>query len=214
MKKNKKWTLYILSIFSLLSIIALFVCDSKVKAKSTEFLYTSADSIPPVKAALLLGTSKTLSNGNNNAYFDYRIAATVDLFKKKKIQAIVISGDNSKKTYNEPEDMKQALISAGIPDSCIYLDFAGFRTYDSVIRMNKIFGQSRFIIISQKFHNERAIYIAQHFGWTVYGFNAKEVTAFYGIKTNIREKFARVKLFLDLLFEIEPKFLGDKVSIK
>ncbi len=214
MKKYKKRIFFFLSAIAILSIIALFVCDGIVKSSSQKFLYSSSDSSPKVKAALLLGTSKLLSNGKPNAYFENRIEATIDLYKKGKIHSIVISGDNSKKTYNEPEDMKNALIAAGIPDSCIYLDYAGFRTYDSVIRMNKIFGQTEFIVISQQFHNERAIYIARHEGWKVYGLNAKEVTAFYGLKTNIREKFARVKLFLNLLFNVQPKFLGERILIK
>lgn len=214
MKKSKKWIFISLLVFVIFSITTVFICDGIVKRESKEFLYSSTDSIPIVKTALLLGTSKVLSNGKPNAYFEYRIQATIDLYRKGKIHSIVISGDNSKKTYNEPEDMKNALVAAGIPDSCIYLDYAGFRTFDSVVRMNKIFGQSVFIVISQQFHNERAIFIAKHEGCTAYGLNAKEVTAFYGLKTNIREKFARVKLFLDILFNVKPKFLGEKIFIK
>lgn len=127
---------------------------------------------------------------------------------------VVISGDNSRKGYNEPEDMKSELMLRGIPEDKIYLDYAGFRTLDSVVRMEKIFGQKSFTIISQKFHNQRAIYIAHAKGLQVVGYNAEDVNAYSGFKTQLREKFARVKLFLDLWTGKNPKFLGEPVIIQ
>ena len=112
----------------------------------------------------MLGTSPKLRNGEDNLYFLYRIQATADLYKAGKISYILISGDNSRSNYNEPESMKQALIRLGIPSKVIYLDYAGLRTLDSVVRAKKIFGQNSITIISQKFHNERAIFIAQAYG--------------------------------------------------
>ena len=106
---------------------------------------------------LLLGTGKFLKNGCKNLYFFNRIDATEQLYKSGKIQYILISGDNSTKNYSEPEDMQAELIKRGIPADKIVLDFAGFRTLDSVVRAKEIFGQNSFIIISQKFHNERAM---------------------------------------------------------
>ena len=104
-----------------------------------------------------------LKNGNNNLYFDYRILAAVELYKAGKIKYILISGDNRKKDYNEPEEMKKALIQKGVPAKFIYLDYAGFRTLDSVVRAKEVFGQNQLTIISQRFHNERAIYLAEKF---------------------------------------------------
>jgi len=101
----------------------------------------------------------------------------------------------------------------GIPEGRIVLDYAGFRTYDSVIRINKIFGQTSFTIISQGFHNRRAIYIAKCFNLNAIGYNAKDVNSASAFKTNLREKFARVKVFVDLLINKEPKFLGEKIEI-
>ena len=177
-------------------------------------IYTETDSIPENKAGLLLGTSKFLRNGKSNQYFENRISATVQLFRAGKIKNIVISGDNSKKEYNEPEDMKNELIKHGIPEKRIYLDFAGFRTYDSVFRMKEIFGQDKFTIISQEFHNQRAVYIANSLKLNAIGFNARDVNAYNGFKTKIREKFARVKVFIDLILDKKPKFLGEKIEIK
>ena len=160
-----------------------------------------------------LGTSKYLRKGSVNEFWKNRIDATVTLFNLGKIKSIIISGDNSKLYYNEPIEMKKELVKLGIPDSVIYLDYAGFRTFDSMIRAYKIFGQSSFTVISQKFHNERAVYIARHYGIYAIGFNAKEVNAYNGFKTALREKFARVKLFMDFLFDRQPKFLGEKIRI-
>lgn len=188
-------------------IFAVIVCANyAVRHTAKAFIYQNIDSIPQNKAGLLLGTSKLLRSGLPNQYFQNRIQATVDLYKAGKIEVVVISGDNSRKGYNEPEDMKSELMLRGIPEDKIYLDYAGFRTLDSVVRMEKIFGQKSFTIISQKFHNQRAIYIAYAKGLQAVGYNAEDVNAYSGFKTQLREKFARVKLFLDLWTGKNPKF--------
>jgi SanA protein len=110
--------------------------------------------------------------------------------------------------------MKQELINNGIDSTKIYLDYAGFRTFDSMILVKEIFGQEKVTVISQHFHNERAIYIASKFGIDAVGFDAQDVENCYGKKTMLREKFARVKVFVDFLVGTEPKFLGEKIEIK
>lgn len=196
-------------------IFAVIVCANyAVRHTAKAFIYQNIDSIPQNKAGLLLGTSKLLRSGLPNQYFQNRIQATVDLYKAGKIEVVVISGDNSRKGYNEPEDMKSELMLRGIPEDKIYLDYAGFRTLDSVVRMEKIFGQKSFTIISQKFHNQRAIYIAYAKGLQAVGYNAEDVNAYSAFKTQLREKFARVKLFLDLWTGKNPKFLGEPVIIQ
>ena len=177
-------------------IFAVIVCANyAVRHTAKAFIYQNIDSIPQNKAGLLLGTSKLLRSGLPNQYFQNRIQATVDLYKAGKIEVVVISGDNSRKGYNEPEDMKSELMLRGIPE-------------------DKIFGQKSFTIISQKFHNQRAIYIAHAKGLQVVGYNAEDVNAYSGFKTQLREKFARVKLFLDLWTGKNPKFLGEPVIIQ
>ena len=196
-------------------IFAVIVCANYAERPTAKScIYQNIDSIPQNKAGLLLGTSKLLRSGLPNQYFQNRIQATVDLYKAGKIEVVVISGDNSREGYNEPEDMKSELMLRGIPEDKIYLDYAGFRTLDSVVRMEKIFGQKSFTIISQKFHNQRAIYIAYAKGLQVVGYNAEDVNAYSGFKTQLREKFARVKLFLDLWTGKNPKFLGEPVIIQ
>jgi SanA protein len=210
-KKTYKPTIIILIVSSLISILW---ANSTINKQTENKIYSETDSIPENNVGLLLGTSKFLKSGSSNQYFANRISATVQLYKAGKIRNIVISGDNSKKDYNEPEDMKNELIKHGIPENRIYLDFAGFRTYDSVFRMKEIFGQDSFTVISQEFHNQRAVYIANSLKLNAIGFNAKDVNAYNGFKTKIREKFARVKVFIDLIFDKKPKFLGEKIEIK
>jgi SanA protein len=125
----------------------------------------------------------------------------------------VISGDNGRQGYNEPQEMKEELVKLGVPPDKIYLDYAGFRTYDSVCRLRDIFGQRSFTVISQEFHNRRAVFIAHSLGLKAVGFNAKDVDAYMGFKTQAREKLARVKMFVDLLIHTKPKYLGSKIEI-
>lgn len=135
------------------------------------------------------------------------------MYKANKIKYILVSGDNSSLSYNEPQMMKEDLIKLGIPESKIILDYAGFRTLDSVARCSLVFNEKDVIVISQKFHNERAIYLADSYTIKMQGYNAIDVNKYYGFKTNVREKFARVKLIFDLIFGKKPKFLGKKIVI-
>jgi SanA protein len=109
--------------------------------------------------------------------------------------------------------MKTDLMAQGIPEERIHLDYAGFRTLDSMVRCKEIFGQNKVTVISQHYHNERAIYIAHKKGIDAIGFNAIDVGGSYGIKNHTREKLARVKMILDLLLNKQPKYLGEKIKI-
>lgn len=209
----KRKVFRIIIAIALLCTITIIVCNRKIRRFADSKTYTEATAIPHNDVGLLLGTSPKLKNGNNNLYFDYRILAATELYKSRKIKYILISGDNRKKDYNEPEEMKNALIQKGIPESAIYLDYAGFRTLDSVVRAKEVFDQSRLTIISQRFHNERAIYLAGKNGIDAIGYNAKDVNAYAGLKTNARELLARVKMFIDLAIDKQPHFLGEKIVI-
>jgi len=210
MKKLK----YIISLFLILVIAVVFICNRIIVKSTNNLVYSSVTEIPYNRVGLLLGSSKYLKNGQPNQYFANRIKATVALYNASKIDYIVASGENTSVDYNEPIDMKNELVKHGIPEDKIYLDYAGVRTYDSVIRMNKIFGQTDFTIISQEFHNRRAIYIANRLGLHTVGFNATDVDAYNGFKTNLREKFSRVKVFIDFWTGKKPRFLGEEIEIK
>ncbi|MCL8535872.1 YdcF family protein [Chryseobacterium gallinarum] len=212
----KRIFLNILKIFLLLfvaGIIFIAWANYSIKKESeTSVSYNIAD-VPETKTALLLGTGKTLNNGMPNAYFYNRIKAAADLYKSGKVKYIIVSGDNSTKDYNEPEDMQLALIQQGVPQDKIILDYAGFRTLDSVVRAKDIFGQTKLVIISQKFHNERAVFLAQQNGIDAFGYNAEDVNKYAGLKTNLREYLAKAKVYWDLIFGVQPKFGGNKIII-
>lgn len=193
--------------------LLIFSCNYIIEKRCKSQLYSQIAETPYNRVGLLLGTSPKLKSGMPNLYFNYRIEAATALYKAQKIKYILVSGDNRRNDYNEPEEMKQALIAAGIPADRIFLDYAGLRTLDSVIRANRIFGLSSFTIISQRFHNERALYIAQHNNLQAIGYNAKDVTAYAGFKTNVRERLARVKVFVDILTEKSPKHMGEAIEI-
>jgi len=197
-----------------LALLAVLYCNWRVQYDTAPYTFTQVARVPHNRVGLVLGTSNRLRNGSPNPFFNHRIAAAVGLYRHKKIDYLVVSGDNSQKHYNEPEMMKTALVKGGVPANRIYLDYAGLRTLDSVVRCHRIFGQSRFTVISQAFHNQRALFIAQHHGLDAVGFNARDVTGRNGLKVQFREMLARVKVFLDLyLLNKQPKYLGEEVKI-
>jgi SanA protein len=178
------------------------------------YMYDDIQQIPQNNVGLVLGTAKTINGKFENLFFTYRINAAAQLFFAGKVKHLLVSGDNSTQKYNEPLDMKKALMSLGVPDSCITMDFGGRRTFDSVIRSSKIFNQQSFTIISQEFHNPRAIYIARANGLNVVAFNATMPHTDLGW-TKQREWFARFKALLDINFlGTKPKFLGEPVEIE
>lgn len=194
--------------------LGLFLCNTIVGSNAEGKTYYHLDEIPHSRVGLVLGTSKRIKSGHPNPYYSFRIEATVKLYKAGKIDYVLVSGDNGSVYYNEPNTIKKDLIQYGIPKEKIYLDYAGFRTLDSMVRAKEIFGLTEVTIISQKFHNERAIYLAEKKGLTAIGFNATDISRSEGYKVQLREYLARVKVFLDLLMNTQPRFYGEKVEIE
>ena len=197
----------------LLVIAGIRWCDQCIVSRAASLVFDSVETTPYNRVGLVLGTSEKGRRGAPNPFFTNRIAAAAALYRAGKVEQLLLSGDNGREGYNEPEDMRRALIAAGVDSTHITLDFAGFRTFDSVVRAREVFGQGRFTIISQRFHNERAIYIAEQLGIDAIGFNAPDVGGRQGLRTGLREKMARVKVFLDLAFGVRPHFLGEPVTI-
>lgn len=208
-----RWLIWSLLSLLGLSALLLLIADHVV-SNAAQYTYDDASLIPYNKVAVILGTSKYLVDGRRNEYFANRIAAAVALYEQGKVSYFLVSGDNATRSYNEPREMRRELVKAGIPVERIYSDYAGFRTLDSIVRANAVFGQGSFTIVSQGFHNERALYLARHFGIKAIGFNAKDVDAYSGLKTRARELMARVLCLLDVyILDKQPKFLGDKIAI-
>ena len=212
MRTLKKLVLILLIVVAAL-IATIYTCYKTIKHSADGRLYSNVNAIPYHKVGLLLGTTKYGAGGGINPYYHYRIQAAAQLVKARKVKYIIASGDNSTHQYNEPAEMKEDLIKAGVDSLRIFLDYAGFRTFDSIIRLREIFGQDSVTIISQPFHNERAIYIASREGIYAVGYNARDVGREAGARVQSREKLARVKVFVDYLLGEDPKFLGEKVVI-
>lgn len=197
----------------LLGLAGIVLSYQVIAQNATGRVFDDPASIDSPQIALLLGTTPKLADGRANLYFEYRVAATLRLFETGKIARVIVSGDHSRDDYNEPEAFRARFLQAGIPDEKIHLDYAGFRTLDSVVRAKEVFGQSQVLIVSQRFHNERAIYLADHFGLRASAFNAQDIGGASGLKNLVRESLARVKVFIDLLLGVEPKFLGKSIDV-
>ena len=177
-----------------------------------DYVYDFKKDIPKNSIGLVLGTSKYAYNRGLNPYFKHRMVAATRLYHAGKVKHLVVSGDNHKHGYNEPQQMKDYLISLGVKAEHITMDYAGFRTLDSMVRIKEIFGQTSVTVISQKFHNERAIYLARKNGIKAVGYNAK--TPWFSRRMRLREYLAKFKAVLDInLLKTKPKFLGKKIEI-
>ncbi|QOI98015.1 MAG: YdcF family protein [Flammeovirgaceae bacterium] len=203
-------------IFLTLSVVLFFIGSNIWIVKSTEDrVFSDSSKLPDHRVALVLGTSHKLVGGKPNPFFEKRMDTAAGLFKEGKIDQFLLSGDNRTKFYNEPNEMRKALIARGVPASAITLDYAGLRTLDSVVRSKEIFGQNQITIITQPFHSYRALFISEFYDIEAVAMVADEPTAESSLKVRIREYFARAKAVLDLyLLKTEPRFLGDKESMQ
>ena len=216
-KKNKSFTRRLLRwvLICALAVIAVVgLCNMIVIQSAKGKTYDDVEEIPYRKVGVVLGTVPKLSNGNDNYYYKYRMQAAADLYFAGKISYIIVSGDNHIEEYNEPECMRNSLVALGVPDSVIFLDYAGFRTFDSMVRAKKVFGQDSIMVISQHWHNQRAIYIGKKQGLDVIGFDAKDaIPKKVYLKNHAREILAKVKAVMDVCFGKQPHFLGEPVII-
>lgn len=181
-----------------------------VSWRSSNNIYTDVQALPATHTLLLLGTSKRLSDGDPNPFFHNRMQAAAMLYKSGKVQRLILSGEHSSNYYNEPKDMRQALLALGVPAEAIYMDYAGLRTFDSVLRARAVFGATQVVIVSQRFHIERALFIAQAKGIAAIGFAAPDPEPWwFGLRVQARELLARVNVVLDLyILDTQPQYPG------
>jgi len=209
---GKLWRagMYSLIFFSVLLLLG----NWWVVGSTEQSIFSNYDQLPNNPVGLVLGTSSRLASGLPNTFFENRIRTAADLYRLGKIGHIIVSGDNRTKFYNEPMEMKRALIKLGVPDSVITLDYAGLRTLDSVIRSKEIFGQDHITIITQPFHSYRAIFISHYFDIKAVALIVRERQQEPSVKGYIREYFARAKAILDLyVLKTAPRHLGEKEPI-
>jgi len=173
-------------------------------------VFRTVEAVPQNAVALVLGTSRMTLHGRPNLHFNQRIDAAVALYRSGKVNHLLLSGDNHIKGYNEPSDMRDALIIAGVPTNAITCDYAGFRTLDSVMRAKMVFGLSRFTIVSEEFHCARALWIAHEHGLDAVAFAAPDLRSVsWSLRVKAREVLARAWCTVDLfLLHRGPKFPG------
>lgn len=212
---RRRWFAAFIALSLLAAGLALWAGRACQKA-ARGHLYFSLDSVPSNEVALVLGTSKTLRSGKPNLHFNQRIDAAAALYRAGRVKHFLVSGDNHIKGYDEPTDMRDALVAAGVPAIAITRDYAGFRTLDSVLRARSVFGLSNFVIVTEEFHCPRALWVARRHGLDAVAFAAPDVSlAGWSMRVKIRESLARVWCAADLyLFHRSPKFPGPPEPIR
>jgi len=208
----RKFIKLIITLF-LICIWLILWSDFLTVQTTGKYIYTSQEDIPHNKVWLVLWTSKYIADGRRNLFYIYRLDAVKSLYDKEKIDYILVSGDNSTQHYNETDSMKEDLVTMWIPQEKIYGDYAGFRTLDSIVRAKEIFGQSEYTIITQRFHLERALFLAESESIGAIWYPAKDVPIKLAPRVWIRERLARVKMMIDIVFWKEPKFWGEAIEI-
>jgi SanA protein len=185
---------------SLLTIVLVVLLGNRWLINASDAYITDKWALlPDNDVGLVLGTSPFLTSGKTSPAF----------------QGLIVSGANPDSTYNEPRAMRKALMQAGVPESAITMDFAGFRTFDSVVRAKEVFGLTRFTIITQKYHTYRAVFIAKRFGLPAWAFIAPAASdGRSGNRHPVREVFARVGAIIDIfVLNTQPKFLGQPETL-
>ena len=206
--RRKLIVLFVALLFA--PIAAIVLADRICKSAANGRIFRSTQDIPKNDVALVLGTGKYTASGNLNLHFRQRISAAAKLYHSGKVTHLLVSGDNHVQGYDEPSDMRDALAAQGVPTNAITCDFAGFRTLDSVVRAQSVFGLKKFTIVTEEFHCPRSLWIAKQHGLDAVAFAAPDLTSKrWTVRVKIRESLARVMCGLDLyILRTQPKFPG------
>lgn len=211
-EKLKKISLVTIA-FLLLGILAVSILDYYIKTSSKPYTFKTINKLPDAHTVIVLGASVT-SNGNLSVMLRDRVESALFLYNEGKVKRFLLSGDNATVNYNEPKAMKKYLIERGVPEDHIYLDYAGFDTYDTMYRSKAVFEVQSAIIVTQEFHLPRAIYIARKMGLSYTGYTGdKRIYAHQDYNAK-REFLANIKAYLELAFRKEPTYLGSKIPIE
>mgnify|MGYP002395619083 CR=1 FL=1 len=202
-----------LCVLAILTAGTMLGLDQMISIRAGDAVADDIAQVKPMPVALLLGTART-HQGRPNQFYRARIEAAAELFHSGRVRGILVSGDNATMYYNEPVSMQKDLIALGVPAEFITLDYAGFRTLDSVVRAKEVFGVERLLVVSQRFHAERAIFLARHFGIDAQGLAAADPDSPGLMKVRAREVLARVVAVLDIITGRAPKFLGAPETVR
>lgn len=197
-------------------VLAVLGANRWVINSTDSYVFKDWALLPFNDVGLVLGTSKYMQSGKPSPEFRWRITSAAQLWHHGKIKHLIVSGANPDQTYNEPRHMYRELVALGVPEAAITMDFAGFRTYDSIVRAQAVFGLDRFTVITQKYHSYRAVFIGRKMNLDVVAYLAPATSdGDSGNRHPVREVFARTKAVLDIfLLRTEPRFLGDPQPIR
>ena len=196
-------------------VLIATLCNRWVVNSSDAYIYDNWSLLPENDVGIVLGTSNFTRDGKPNPHFAGRIHAAVELYQIGKIKKLIVSGANPDSTYNEPRKMWQELTKQGVPASDITMDFAGFRTLDTIVRAQQVFSLTRATIITQRYHAYRAVFIGKKLGMNVVAYAAPGDEPGFDPRLTLREWLARFRVVLDIfLLQTEPKFLGEPVNVE
>jgi SanA protein len=198
---------------ALLVVLLAWFAERRLEEQASACLTSDPAQVPPADVALVLGAAPIGPEGGPNRYFEYRLDAAAALWKAGKVKYLLVSGDNSSRDYDEPSAMRAGLLKRGVPADAIYRDFAGLRTWDSVVRAQSIFGQKRLVIVSQRFHLSRALFLARETGIEACGFEARDVASPYSIFTTLRRYPSALRAYWDVWFDTPPRHAGAAIVI-
>jgi SanA protein len=202
-----------LGALALLVMLLAWVAERRLEALADACLSTEPSRLPDTDVALVLGAAPIGPEGGPNRYFEYRLDAAAALWQAGKVKYLLVSGDNRQPDYDEPTAMRDGLIKRGVPAQAIYRDFAGVRTLDSVLRAQSVFGQQRLIIVSQRFHLARALFLAREAGLDACGFEARDVDRPYSVFTTLRRYPSALRAYWDVWFDTPPRHTGPSIAI-
>lgn len=213
---TKKKILSLLFAGGAIILLILLGCYAYVSFNASGRTFDNVEEIPSCEYGLLLGTSPFTAQGARNFYFENRIKSAAELYKAGKIRRIIVSGGDYTRSlgYDEPRAMTDSLVAHGVPFNVIVRDYEGTRTLRSIVKAKETYNLDSVIIISQKYHNERAIAQADKYGLKAIGYNAPHSHIKRNrIKNVLREFPARVKLYLDLWFGDKPSFMYEAKEV-
>ena len=206
--------LLLLMLLPVLAVSAVLGVNAYVKVVGGSYIISPEEAVKlsDVDCIIVLGC-KVKDSGDPSDMLADRLKRGIDLYKQGAAPKIIMSGDHGTVEYDEVNTMKRIAIDAGIPSSDVFMDHAGFSTYESIYRAKEIFEADKIIIVTQEYHLYRALYIAEKLGIEAYGVNSDYNTYWGQIKRDIREILARCKDFVSMIFMPEPTYLGEKIPI-
>jgi SanA protein len=198
---------------ALVLVVAAWLAEQHIERLADPYLAHDSAALPAVDVALVLGAAPIGPEGGRNRYLEYRLDTAAALWRAGKVKYLLVSGERRAPDYDEPTAMRLGLIARGVPADVIYRDFGGVRTRDSVLRAKTVFGQERLIVVSQRFHAARAVFLAREEGIEAWALEARDVVRAYSIFTELRRYPSALRAYYDVWFDTPPRHAGPAIVI-